>query len=147
MISQEAFWKLEEHGRKAQAVFDEAEMELKKLNYGLVVRRSQEAFELFLKVMFELAEKEYRYEHNLRVEIYADALQSRFKFSNLKIAQMVKENDTLALWRERALYGDQKLKEPQIFVEEEAKLAFQYVRDISSTYEIAKQTIWNELIR
>ena len=131
-LNREQYWEIDRHYySKARAVLDEARNHLKTFKYELGVRRAQEAFELFLKTIFMLIEKEYPKEHDISSEIYKlVSLLKEVGFSNQKVAQLVLRNKTLSLWRERSFYGDEKLRVSGIFGENEARTALKYAEEI-----------------
>lgn len=133
MITREKFTEIEKFYSKATSILGEAREHANKFNHDLCVRRSQEAFELHLKTMFKFIEKEYPQEHDISKEIYKvlDSLQ-KYGFTSQKIAQLVHRNHTLALWRDKSFYGDEKLDITSIFTEVEAKVALSYAENISS---------------
>ncbi len=110
MLSQEQYWEVDKFYSKADSILKEARDHAKKFEYDLCVRRSQEAFELFLKTMFRFIERTYPQEHDIGNEIYKvhQALK-RFGFTAQKVAQIVHRNRTLGLWREKAFFDDEKL--------------------------------------
>ena len=127
-LTRERYWQIDrDYYSKARAVLEEARNHLKKYNHELCVRRGQESFELFLKTIFMLLEKEYPKEHDISKEIYnVLSVLREVGFSNQKVAQMVLRNKTLALWRDPSFYGDEKLKVSGIFGENEARTALKY---------------------
>ncbi len=147
MIAEEQFWEISEFYSKASNILAEARQHAKNCEYDLCVRRSQESFELFLKTMFKLIEKDYPQKHDISQEIYAvlNALK-RFGFSAQKVAQLVHRNRTLGLWRDKSFYGDEQLNVTSIFTEQESKVALSYAEDISINCSIVKQRIWEEII-
>lgn len=144
-LSKERCWEIDRHYySKARAVLEEARNHLKIYNYELCVRRAQEAFELFLKTIFMLIEKEYPREHDISSEIYKVlSLLKGFGFSNQKVAQIVLRNKTLSLWREPSFYGDEKLKVSGIFGREDAIAALKYADEMD--YDCAR--VKSEIIR
>jgi HEPN domain-containing protein len=146
-MNQDEYWETDKFYSKANSVLSEARDHSKKYNYDLCVRRSQEAFELFLKTMFKFIEREYPQKHDIGAEIYSvfDALK-RFGFSAQKVAQIVHRNRTLGLWRDKAFYGDEKLGVASIFTEQESKVALSYAEDLSYDCNTVKGQIWREIV-
>ena len=133
-LSKDRYWEIDRHYySKARAVLDEARNHLQKYNYDLCARRAQEAFELFLKMIFLLIEKEYPKVHDISNEIYkVHTFLKEFKFSDQRVAQIVLRNKTLGLWRNPSFYGDEKLKVSGIFGQNEARVALQYAEEMDS---------------
>jgi len=147
-MNEEKYWEIDRFYSKADSVLTEARDHDKKFEYDLCVRRSQEAFELFLKTMFKFIEQEYPQKHEISGEIYSvfSALE-RFGFSAKKVAQIVHRNRTLGLWRDKAFYGDEKLGVSSIFTEQESRVALSYVEDISTDCYVVKSKVWIDLSR
>jgi len=147
-MKEEEFWQLDKFYSKANAILAEAQDHAKKYEYDLCVRRSQEAFELFLKIMFKLIGKEYPQRHEISEEIYQvfSALKI-FDFSAQKVAQIVHRNRTLSLWRDKSFYGDEKLNVASIFTDEEAKVALRYAEDIQFDCSMLESKIWQEITK
>jgi len=114
----------------------------KKYNYDLCVRRSQEAFELFLKVVFKLMRKKYPTNvkgHELSnqiVSIYEKlkVVLKNYYFPKEDIARIIIGSKVLHLWRNISLYGEEKLEKigiSRIFTEKEAELALDYLNKAS----------------
>jgi len=118
---------------KANTILVEAQTYLQRFNYDLAVRRAQEAFELFLKSLFQFLRTEYPASHDLKKQIYEE-LTVAFKrqqvdanqITPLHIARVVLANSVLHLWRSPAFYGDETLRVGSLFEESEAKLAVSY---------------------
>jgi HEPN domain-containing protein len=147
VLTQEQYWEIDKFYSKADSILGEARDHSKKIEYDLCVRRSQEAFELFLKTMFKFIGREYPQKHDVAKEIYAvfDALK-KYDFSALKVAQIVHRNRTLGLWREKSFYGDEELGVASIFTELESKTALSYAEDIFSDCYRVKDQIWREIV-
>jgi HEPN domain-containing protein len=146
-MNQQQFFELDPFYNKANSVIDEARDHAKKYEYDLCVRRSQESFELYLKTMFKLIEKEYPRKHDVGEEVYQvyNALKG-FGFSAQKVAQLVHRNHTLSLWREKAFYGDEKLNVGSIFVDEESKVALLYAEGMSIDFSSVRSQVWTGII-
>ncbi len=114
----------------------------KNYNYDLCVRRSQEAFELFLKLVFKLIREEYP----TNVKGHELSNQIRFIYEKLKvvlkdyyfpkedIVRIIIGSKVLHLWRNISLYGEEKLEEigiSKIFTEKEVELALDYLNKAS----------------
>jgi HEPN domain-containing protein len=112
---------------KAGTILDEARNRLKAFDYDLAVRRSQEAFELYLKSLFRFLQTEYPASHDLRKQIYelSEALGD-FQITPQQVARLVLANAVLGLWRSPAFYGDEKLRIASLFDSKEAELAVSY---------------------
>src|SRR5208337_5084651 len=91
---------------KAGSILDEARSRLKVFDYDLTVRRSQEAFELYLKSLFRFLQADYPATHNLRKQIYelTESLK-QFGIDSRQVARLVLANSVLGLWRSPAFYG------------------------------------------
>jgi HEPN domain-containing protein len=146
-MNQQQFLEIDPFYVKANSVIDEARDHAKKFEYDLCVRRSQEAFELYLKTMFKLIEKEYPRKHDVGEEIYQvyNALK-KYGFSTQKVAQLVHRNHTLSQWREKAFYGDDELNVGSIFVDEESKAALLYAEGMSIDCSSVRAQIWTEIV-
>ncbi len=112
---------------KAFTILDEARNRLNAFDYDLTVRRSQEAFELYLKSLFRFLQTEYPADHDLRKQIYelTEALK-QYNVDRRQVARLVLANSVLALWRSPAFYGDEKLQVGGLFDAGEATLAVSY---------------------
>jgi HEPN domain-containing protein len=112
---------------KAGTILDEARSRLKAFDYDLTVRRSQEAFELYLKSLFRFLQTEYPANHDLRKQIYelTEALK-QYQIDRRQIARLVLANSILDLWRSPAFYGDERLNVGGLFNDVEAALAISY---------------------
>lgn len=112
---------------KAGNILDEARNRLKAFDYDLAVRRSQEAFELYLKSLFRFLQTEYPATHDLRKQIYklTEALE-QYRIDSRQVARLVLANSVLELWRSPAFYGDEKLNVGGLFDASEATLAVLY---------------------
>lgn len=128
--------------RKTGFIQKEAENHLNNGNYDLSVRRSQESFELFTKLIFRIIGRKYPRTHNISKQIYE--IVSYFDYFDIEkstIAQIVLLHQTLELWRNRSFYGDEKLGISEIFNEEEAKLALLYTKQMAKLcYRVLFQT-------
>ncbi len=112
---------------KAGRVLSEARSRLEALDYDLAVRRSQEAFELYLKTLFRFLQTEYPATHDLKKEIYriTQAMKG-FQIDRRQAARLVLANSVLHEWRLPAFYGDENLKVGGLFEKAEAELAMSY---------------------
>lgn len=129
---------------KAEEIKREASrLKKEQCNYDLSVRRSQEAFELYLKVTFKLIKQEYPTTsrgHELSNQIRAiyekvKNILKHYGFPKGDIVTILRGSQVLALWRNPALYGEEKLEDLGIsgtFTEKEADLALDYVSKVSS---------------
>ena len=146
MINKDQYWEIDKFYSKARSILDEAREHARKFEYDLCVRRSQEAFELFLKTMFKLIGQEYPQKHDVSQEIYGvHSSLKKYDFSAQKVAQIVHRNRTLGLWREKAFYGDEKLGVTSIFTEHEARLALSYAEDISTDCYVVRSRVFSEV--
>lgn len=147
MLTQEQYFEIDKFHSKADSILGEASDHSKKFEYDLCVRRSQEAFELFLKTMFKFIARDYPQKHDIAKEVYAvfEALKG-YGFSAQKVAQIVHRNRTLGLWREKSFYGDEELGVASIFIELESKVALSYAEDISIDCYRVKDKIWREIV-
>jgi len=146
LISKEQYWEIDKFYSKATSILDEAREHVKKFEYDLCVRRSQEAFELFLKTMFKLIGEEYPQKHEISQEIYdMHSSLKKYDFSAQKVAQIVHRNRTLGVWREKSFYGDEKLGVTSIFTEHEARLALSYAEDISTDCYVVRSRVFSEV--
>lgn len=75
---------------KAGTILDEARSRIKAYDYDLAVRRSQEAFELYLKSLFRFLQTEYPASHDLKKQIYelTEALK-QYRIERRQIARLV----------------------------------------------------------
>jgi HEPN domain-containing protein len=127
----EKFQEKEHLYEKAECSLIEAEDHLKRIAYEMSVRRSQEAFELFIKWIFTVLEKEYPKEHDISKEIYGVyGVLKEYDFTNQEVARIVLRSRTLSLWRNPSFYGDEKLGVAIGFNEKEAELALLYVKEL-----------------
>jgi hypothetical protein len=106
---------------------EEARNRLKAFDYDLAVRRSQEAFELYVKSLFRFLQTEYPASHNLREQIYklTEALKE-YQIEKRQVARLVLANSMFSLWRSPAFYGDERLSVGGLFDASEATLAMSY---------------------
>jgi HEPN domain-containing protein len=136
---------------KASTILDEAKSRLKAFDYDLAVRRSQEAFELYLKSLFRFLQSEYPAEHDLRKQIYdlTEALK-QYNVDSRQVARLVLANSVLALWRSPAFYGDERLKVANLFDSGEAELAVsyaelaQFICGVVREYVYRQATVFNQ---
>ena len=144
-MNKEQYWEIDKFSSKADSILREARDHANKFEYDVCVRRSQEAFELFLKTMFKFIGQEYPQKHDISEEIYGvyNSLK-KFDFSAQKVAQIVHRNRTLGLWRDKAFYGDEKLGVTSIFTEYESKTSLSYAEQISIDCNMIKSKIWSE---
>jgi HEPN domain-containing protein len=129
---------------KAEQIRCEAlRLKNEQLNYDLSIRRSQEALELYLKVIFKLVKQEYPKNsrgHELSSQIRAiyEMMKNILKdygFRKEDIARLLRGNIVLASWRETSFYGEEKLEQLAVsgsFTKEEAGLAIDYAREAAS---------------
>jgi HEPN domain-containing protein len=112
---------------KAGTILDEARNRLKASDFDLTVRRSQEAFELYVKSLFRFLQTEYSASHDLKKQIYelTEALK-QYQIDRRQIARLVLANSMLQLWRSPAFYGDETLNVGGLFDGNEATLAISY---------------------
>lgn len=112
---------------KAGAILDEARSCLARFDHDLAVRRSQEAFELYLKSLFRFLQMEPPATHDLKKQIYqlSEAVVA-YNINTHQVAQLVLANSMLDLWRSPAFYGDETLNVGNLFGTDEAKLAITY---------------------
>jgi len=117
--------------RKADHILSNAEELKQKTDFDLSVRRSQEAFELYLKTLFSELGHTYPKKHNLKEQIYEVRKvldpEGTGDFDVI-IAALVMRNEVLSLWRNRAFYGDERLNVSGMFTEKEAELALIYAK-------------------
>lgn len=122
---------------KAEDIRREALRLEKEHNYDLSVRRSQEAFELYLKVIFKFMKQEYPKSsrgHELSAQIRAiyekmKNILNKYGFRKEDIAKLLRGSIVLAFWRDPSFYGEEKLEELPIsgtFTNKEADLALDY---------------------
>ena len=128
---------------KAEKIKQEAlDLKNNRYEYDLCVRRSQEAFELFLKTMFKLMKEKYptkRGGHELSKQIIS--IYEKFKIilndyyvPKKDIVRIMIGSKILHSWRNVSFYGEEKLEEigiSDIFTEKEAELALDYVNKAS----------------
>jgi HEPN domain-containing protein len=112
---------------KTGTILDEARNRLKAFDYDLAVRRSQEAFELYLKSLFRFLQTEYPASHDLRKQVYElSEVLREFQITPQQMARLVLANTVLELWRSPAFYGDERLRVGSLFDSKEADLAISY---------------------
>lgn len=128
---------------KANSILGDARNRLKSYEYDLAVRRSQEAFELYLKTLFRFLRREYPESHNLKKQIYelSNALKD-YHFDRRDVARLVLADAMLGLWRSPAFYGDEKLNVGDLFKEEEAKLAIMYAESAQLVCGVVRQRVY-----
>ena len=128
---------------KAGTILDEARNRLKAFDYDLVVRRSQEAFELYLKSLFRFLQTEYPASHDLTKQIYelSEALKE-FQITPQQVARLVLANEVLKLWRLPAFYGDEKLNVGGLFDASEAALALSYAESGQLVCGVVREYIY-----
>ncbi len=133
--------KIDKQYMKARDIEQEAS-DFKKYNYDLCVRRSQEAFELFLKVVFKLMREEYPTNikgHELSNQIMSTYEKLKFvlkdyHFPKEDIVRIIIGSKVFHLWRNISLYGEEKLEKigiSKIFTEKEAEIALDYLNKAS----------------
>jgi hypothetical protein len=112
---------------RAGTILDEAKKHLGSFDYDLAVRRSQEAFELYLKSLFRFLQTEYPATHDLGKQVYGMAeLLKPYHIESPQVARLVRANLVLTVWRSPAFYGDEKLNVGCLFDARESKLAIAY---------------------
>ncbi|UZE92937.1 MAG: HEPN domain-containing protein [Candidatus Nealsonbacteria bacterium] len=143
-MTKEDFEKIKELEDKARKIESEAKRLKGSGEYDLSVRRSQEAFELYLKFIFTVLDKEVReiWGHELsslidkETEAIKKILKEYLNFSESYIDEIMARiklgSLTLNLWRNLAFYGDEKLKKYKFFKQKEAELALEYVSELST---------------
>lgn len=143
-MDKESFEKVKELEYKAGTIESEAKELSQKFDYDLSVRRAQEAFELYLKFIFTVLDKELQEirGHELSNLIDKEAVTIRkilkdyLNFSENYIDEIIARiklgSLTLRLWRDLAFYGDEKLKKYKFFKQKEAELALEYVSELST---------------
>ncbi|MGD1158117.1 MAG: HEPN domain-containing protein [Terriglobia bacterium] len=128
---------------KASTILDEARNRLKLFDHDLAVRRSQEAFELYIKSLFRFLRADYPTTHDLKKQIY-DLTQSlrQFDIESRQVARLVLASSVLRLWRSPALYGDEALSIGGLFDASEAALAVSYAELGQSVCGIVRSHIY-----
>jgi len=129
---------------KATAIRREA-LRLRKheLNYDLSIRRSQEALELYLKVIFKFMRQKYPTSargHELSNQIRAiyekmKNILTNYGFRKEDIVKLLRGSIVLASWREPSFYGVENLEEIAVsgtFTDKEADLGLDYVDEVAS---------------
>jgi HEPN domain-containing protein len=129
----------EDYFNKAISLQVEANNYYEKGCYDLCVRGSQDAFEMFLKSLFRLIDVESPATHDLKQKLY-DVYKPLEKYgvSVEDTARIILANETFALWRNRAFYGDEKLRVSGCFGKNEADLAMFYVKRLYFTVGLAR---------
>jgi len=129
----------EDYFNKAISLMAEAKNHYEKSHYDLCVRRSQEACEMFLKSLFRLIDIEFPAAHDLKQKLY-DVYKplEKYGISVEETAKIVLANETLTLWRDRAFYGDEKLRVSGCFGKNEANLALSYVQRLYNSVSLAR---------
>jgi HEPN domain-containing protein len=131
---------------KATKILDEANAHTKTYDWDLTVRRSQEAFELYLKSLFRYVQREYPRDHDLKKQIYE--LTQALKESEVdrrRVARLVLANSLLSLWRSPAFYGDETLNISGLFDEGEARLALSYAQSAQFVCSIVRGSVYTGL--
>lgn len=135
---------IDRQSAKARMILDEARR-LKALDHDLAVRRSQEAFELYLKSLFRFLEADYPAAHDVGKQIYSLAkVLKRYQIDRRLAAVLVLANSTLAVWRSPAFYGDEKLNVGAIFNDAEAALAISYAEKAEMVCGIVRGQVYTE---
>ncbi len=148
MIPEARFWEIDTHYSRACQVLDESKGLSEKYQYDLCVRRGQEAFELLLKTMFLFMGMDPPKEHDLTKALYdAQELLQNFGIPTPRIAQIVLRGKTLALWRDLAFYGDERLRVVALFGEPEGKLALRWAGDMNADCYLVKTQVLERFIR
>jgi len=129
---------------KAEDIRREAfRLKNKEYNYDLSVRRSQEAFELYLKVIFKFMKQKYPKSsrgHELSAQIRAiyekmKNILNKYGFRKEDIVRLLRGSIVLASWRDPSFYGEENLEELAIsgtFTDKEAELALDYADEAGS---------------
>jgi HEPN domain-containing protein len=137
----------EDYFNKAISLLSEAKNYYKKSNYDLCVRRSQDAFEMFLKSLFRLIDIEFPSAHDLKQKLY-DVYKplEKYGISVEETAKIILANETLTLWQERAFYGDEKLRVSGCFGKNEAELALFYVERLYNSMGLARYHFFRKVL-
>lgn len=132
--------------QKAEKIEKEAITYKDSRNYDLCIRRAQEAFELYMKTIFKLLKESYptygKKGHELCKEIVKvypklKYILEKSYFSKEEFVQILRGSFILSEWRERALYGEEKLQPISIhesFIQKEVDLALKYIETVSSLH-------------
>lgn len=133
---------------KADTTLQEARTFQKCLEYDLAVRRSQEAFELYVKSLLRYLQMEYPSSHDLRKQVYAlaDALKP-YPFDKRQVARLAIANGVLAFWRSPSFYGEEKLGVGTLFNASEAALAVSYAELGGNTCGVVRELVYRKSIR
>jgi HEPN domain-containing protein len=138
----------EDYFSKAISLRSEAKNHYNKSHYDLCVRRSQDAFEMFLKSLFRLIDIEFPAAHDLKQKLY-DVYKplEKYGISVEETAKIILANETLTLWRDRAFYGDEKLRVSGCFGKNEADLALFYVERLHNSVGLARYRFFSKSSR
>jgi len=128
---------------KAEDIRSEALRLKKEYNYDLSVRRSQEAFELYLKVIFKLMKQKYPkssrgHEPSAQIRAIYEKMKNilnKYGFRKEDIVRLLRGSIVLASWRDPSFYGEENLEELAIsgtFTAKEAELALEYADEAGS---------------
>ncbi len=148
MLSQQQYWDLDRHYSKASQILDEAKSHAEKFQHDLAVRRAQEAFELLLKTMLLFMEREYPKDHDIGRVLYdVLGLLQEMGITTERVARMVLRSKTLGLWRDLALYGDERLKVATLFGEPEATLTIRWAEEMRNDCYFVKTKAWERFVR
>lgn len=135
--------RIDELYSKAGRILEEARLRMNAYDWDLTVRRSQEAFELYLKSLFRYAQREYPRDHDLKKQIYelTEALKQS-QVDSRQVARLVLGNSVLSLWRSPAFYGDETLEICGLFNDGEAKLALSYAESAQLLCNIVRSGVY-----
>jgi len=148
LISQQQFWEIDKNYSKACGIMEEARTLADKYAYDLCVRRAQEAFELLSKTVFSFMGCEYPREHDVSRALYQIiGLLQEYGITTQRAAQMVLRGKTLAVWRDLAFYGDERLNVTGLFGEDEARLALRWAAEMSTDCYLVKTKILDRIIK
>lgn len=143
--------KAREIGREASELKDKG-------SYDLCIRRSQEAFEIYLKVICKLMKEGYPTNskgHELSQQIRTMYPKIRLLLKDIfpknyiirDIVRISTGSKVLFWWRNPSFYGDEKLETlgiSGIFTEKEAELALDYMNKASSLCHVIRDYFYRK---
>ncbi len=141
---------------KASNIEEEAKQHKEKYNYDLSIRRAQEAFEFYIKVILQLITKTYPKDkggHKLtedlqKIKKQLETILKKYYLNATDIVRLIIASNVLYQWRIPAFYGyevNEEVSISSIFTEKEADLALIYVNKARLLCNTVKQYFNNSL--
>lgn len=133
---------------KAGSILAEARNYLARVDYDLAVRRSQEAFELYMKSLFRFLQIEYPASHDLVKQIHAlTGAAEGYPIDKRQIARLVLANAVFKPWRSLAFYGEEGLGVGTFFDDGEAKLALSYAELAQLVCGVVRASVYRQVTK